>query len=53
MFCVNDIDPRFDKGYCIDYMRQCVVNRGIEFDTCSDYYDADAAHWFIKQSKEK
>jgi hypothetical protein len=36
--CFFQIDPRFDKKYCVKQMIQC-TNKSTNFDNCSEYWE--------------
>ena len=47
IFCHTEIDNRFDKKYCVDYMRKCVIDERYPLDKCAEYYNTQDTHWFI------
>lgn len=48
LFCALDIDPKYDKDFCVEYMHTC-YKISEYLDTCADFYDTDfydsKAYW--------
>jgi hypothetical protein len=38
LFCLQDIDPKFDKNFCMEYMVVC-VERNVDIEDCADFYE--------------